>query len=99
MISQIQILIQFLLGDLDMMPTTTFRLRQLMPVVTREYAPQLREFGTLLVARLTEKNLSRGMKWATLQLAERDGRRRTSRSPTTTSRPLRPSMVVPASRK
>ena len=39
------------------------RLRQLLPVV-REYAPQLREFGTLLVARLTEKSISRGLNWA-----------------------------------
>lgn len=40
------------------------RLRKLLPVV-REYSPQLREFGTLLVARLTEKAISRGLNFAT----------------------------------
>ena len=40
------------------------RLRNLLPVL-REYSPQLREFGTLLVARLTEKAISRGLDFAT----------------------------------
>ena len=40
------------------------RLRKLLPVL-REYSPQLREFGTLLVARLTEKAISRGLNFAT----------------------------------
>jgi len=40
------------------------RLRNLLPVL-REYSPQLREFGTLLVARLTEKAISRGLNFAT----------------------------------
>ena len=40
------------------------RLRNLFPVL-REYSPQLREFGTLLVARLTEKAISRGLNFAT----------------------------------
>ena len=39
------------------------RLRNLIPVV-REYSPQLREYGTLLVARLSEKAISRGLNWA-----------------------------------
>lgn len=44
------------------------RLRKLIPVV-REYAPQLRDFGTLLVVRLSEKGISRGLNWATGRLA------------------------------
>lgn len=94
MVSQIQKLVGFLLGDFDgvLGPSelqdsnpnmsrmqraqqlfmngnngatseSSQRLRELLPVV-REYAPQLREFGTLLVARLTEKTLSRGLNWA-----------------------------------
>lgn len=39
------------------------RLRKLLPVV-REYAPQLSEFGSLLIVRLSEKALSRGLNWA-----------------------------------
>lgn len=40
------------------------RLRKLVPVV-REYSPQLREFGALLVSRLNEKAVSRALNWAT----------------------------------
>ena len=40
------------------------RLRKLIPVL-REYSPQLRDFGTLLIARLNEKTLSRALNWAT----------------------------------
>jgi len=74
-VQQIQILIQFLLGDYQEAASTA-RLRKLVPVA-REYAPQLREFGLLLAARLTEKNLSRGMNWATDQLARADPSSRT----------------------
>lgn len=67
MVTQIRKLVDFLFGDFDGDFSANERLRDLVPVV-REYAPQLREFGTLLVARLTEKNLSRGLTWATTQL-------------------------------
>lgn len=39
------------------------RLQKLLPVL-REFAPQLREFGSLLLVRLSEKNISRGLNWA-----------------------------------
>lgn len=76
MVRQIGKLIQFLLGDYEgaiepesgRRSVDRERLRKLVPVA-REYAPQLREFGTLLVARLTEKNLSRGLHWASQRLA------------------------------
>jgi aarF domain-containing kinase len=61
MVEQIRKLIQFFFGNMEG-ATDSSRLRKLIPIF-REYAPQLRDFGTLLVARLTEKNLSRGMKW------------------------------------
>ena len=48
-------------------PIRNDRIRQLIPVA-REYAPQLREFGTLLVQRLTEKSISRGLNWASGRL-------------------------------
>jgi aarF domain-containing kinase len=68
MVRQIQTLVQFLLGDFDGgAAATSLRLRKLVPVV-REFAPELRNFGTLLVARLTEKALSRGLNWATARL-------------------------------
>lgn len=74
MVQQIGKLLQFLLGDLEgSLGEGTARLRKLTPVI-REYAPELRSFGTLLVARLTEKNLSRGLKWATGQLSEGSSR-------------------------
>lgn len=73
MTAQIQKLVQFLLGDYEGAASTA-RLRKLLPLA-REYAPQLREFGLLLAARLTEKNLSRGMNWASERLAA--GRPRT----------------------
>lgn len=44
------------------------RLRNLIPVV-REYAPELREFGSLLLVRLTEKSISRGLNWANTRLS------------------------------
>jgi aarF domain-containing kinase len=68
MVDQIGKLVQFLSGDVDSIGNNNQRLRELVPVI-REYGPQLRDFGTLLVARLTEKNISRGLNWATGQLA------------------------------
>mmetsp|Transcript_5158 Transcript_5158/g.7268 ORF Transcript_5158/g.7268 Transcript_5158/m.7268 type:complete len:806 (+) Transcript_5158:203-2620(+) len=44
------------------------RLGNLIPVL-QEYAPQLREFGSLLVVRLSEKGISRGLNWATTRLS------------------------------
>ena len=81
MVRQIGKLIQFLSGDFEgaLEPESgrrsvdTDRLRKLIPVA-REYAPQLREYGTLLVARLTEKNLSRGLNWASQRLASSSSR-------------------------
>lgn len=83
MVQQIGKLIQFLFGDFEGALTTTNRpqfgsgfqqarrnnerIRQLLPVV-REYAPQLRDFGALLLARLTEKSMSRGLNWASQRL-------------------------------
>eukprot|EP00551_Chaetoceros_affinis_P005745 CAMPEP_0203681236 /NCGR_PEP_ID=MMETSP0090-20130426/42232_1 /ASSEMBLY_ACC=CAM_ASM_001088 /TAXON_ID=426623 /ORGANISM="Chaetoceros affinis, Strain CCMP159" /LENGTH=792 /DNA_ID=CAMNT_0050549661 /DNA_START=205 /DNA_END=2583 /DNA_ORIENTATION=- len=70
MVEQIRVLIQFLLGDIDRQQVfsgngaSNQRLRELIPVV-QEYSPQLRDFGSLLVVRLTEKTISRGLKWAT----------------------------------
>jgi aarF domain-containing kinase len=66
-VDQIRKLVQFLMGDFESVGNNQ-RLRELLPVV-REYGPQLREFGTLLIARLTEKSISRGLNWATTQLA------------------------------
>ena len=71
MVQQIRKLSQFLLGDFEGAATST-RLRKLIPAV-REYAPQLRDFGILLGARLTEKSLSRGMNWASERLLRADG--------------------------
>lgn len=88
MIQQIMKLIQFLFGDFDGAASSA-RVRKLIPVA-REYAPQLRQFGTVLVARLTEKNLSRGLNWAALRLKNADsGTRRFSstRSTATTRAP------------
>jgi len=76
-IGELRILVDFLFGNFDgpMGDNGTKannnynqRLRQLIPVV-REYAPQLQQFGTLLLARLTEKAISRGLNWASAQLA------------------------------
>ena len=77
MVQQIRKVIQFLLGDFEAAGNTQ-RLRKLIPIL-QEYSQPLREFGLLLVARLTEKNLSRGMRWLV------DSRARTSNSPTTPS--------------
>jgi aarF domain-containing kinase len=75
MVQQMRKLAQFLLGDFDGALSTTGdglqknnqRLRELLPVI-REYAPQLREFGSLLGVRLSEKALSRGLNWASSKL-------------------------------
>jgi len=80
MVRQIGKLVQFLLGDFEVTSTTmgtSTRLRKLIPVV-REFAPELRRFGTLLVARLTEKNLSRGLSYVTGRLQTADSRREES---------------------
>jgi hypothetical protein len=71
MVQQIGKLVQFLLGDFNGAAASSSRLRKLVPVI-REYAPQLRDFGTVLLARLTEKNLSRGLNWATERLRSAD---------------------------
>jgi len=74
MVQQIGILIEFLFGDFEAaLPTSsissrTQRLRQLIPVVS-EYAPQMRQFGSLLLVRLSEKSISRGLNWATSRMA------------------------------
>ena len=70
MVQQIRKLSQFLLGDFEGAATTT-RMRKLIPVA-REFAPELRDFGILLGARLTEKSLSRGMNWASQRLQRAD---------------------------
>lgn len=74
MVQQVGKLVQFLLGDLDG-ASGSARIQKLIPVL-REYAPQLRDFGTLLVARLTEKTMSRGLNWAKERLLEADIRSR-----------------------
>eukprot|EP00536_Pseudo-nitzschia_multiseries_P004739 jgi/Psemu1/237901/estExt_Genewise1.C_810031 len=47
---------------------TTARLRALIPIV-REYRVPLQDFGKLLIARLTEKNLQRSLNWASERLS------------------------------
>lgn len=79
---QVGKLVQFLFGDFEGSlasdrpgargsfasdPVRNDRIRKLLPVA-REYAPQLRVFGTLLVQRLTEKSISRGLNWASGRL-------------------------------
>lgn len=81
-VQQIRLLINFLFGDFDGVTSSgppnppdlvlqtrssNQRLRDLIPV-TREYATQLREYGSLLVVRLSEKSISRGLKWATTRM-------------------------------
>jgi len=81
-VQQVGKLVQFLFGDFEGAmtsespagrgrftpdPARNDRIRKLIPVA-REYAPQLREFGTLVVQRLTEKSLSRGLNWASGRL-------------------------------
>jgi hypothetical protein len=81
MVQQVGKLLQFLLGDFEgavapeggrnrfaSTSAQNDRLRKLIPVA-REYAPQLREFGTLVLSRLTEKSISRGLTWATGRLS------------------------------
>lgn len=80
-VQQIGKLVQFLLGDFEGTVNnsdTSTRVRKLIPVI-REYAPQLRDFGTLLVARLTEKNLSRGLQSVARQLTESSSNRMPNR--------------------
>jgi len=66
MVKQIRKLFEFLLGDFDGAADSE-RLQKLIPVI-REYSGPLRDFAVLLAARLTEKNLGRGMSWAAEQL-------------------------------
>jgi hypothetical protein len=89
MVQQINKLVKFLLGDFDGATSTgtSRRLRQLIPIA-RDYAPQLRDFGILLVARLTEKSISRGLTWATERLKRRQSMVES----------LRRNLVVPPSR-
>jgi len=79
MVQQIGTLVQFFAGDFEGAmgggggstsngQSAQARLQALIPVV-REYGPQLRDFGRLLVARLTEKTLSRSLNWASARLA------------------------------
>ena len=79
MVQQIGTLVQFLFGDFEGALSLAGgngsngiqvqnRLRALLPVV-REYGPQLRDFGRLLVSRLTEKALSRSLNWASSRIA------------------------------
>jgi len=83
MVGQITKLVQFLGGDFDEAigggnsnnlgnggNANTARLRGLIPIV-REYRVPLQDFGKLLIARLTEKNLQRSLKWASERLAAR----------------------------
>ena len=69
MVQQMRKLSQFLLGDFES-ALSSQRLRKVLPVV-REYAPQLREFGSLLAIRLSEKAISRGLNWASSRLVAR----------------------------
>lgn len=77
-VQQMKKLASFLLGDYEAaispsgngLQRNGQRLRELLPVV-REYAPQLREFASLLGVRLTEKSLSRGLNWASSRLSTR----------------------------
>jgi len=73
MVEQIGTLVSFFLGDFESLAdggagAQQARLRDLIPVL-QEYGPQLQDFGRTLVARLTEKTLSRGLSWASQQLA------------------------------
>ena len=79
MVQQISKLVQFLGGDFDGAigggnnnlgnggNATTARLRALIPIV-QEYRRPLQDYGKLLIARLTEKNLQRGLNWASERL-------------------------------
>lgn len=85
MVQQITKLVQFLGGDFDGAigggdsnsgnnnlgnggNATTARLRALIPIV-REYRIPLQDFGKLLVARLTEKNIQRSLNWASERIS------------------------------
>ena len=79
MVQEIGTLVEFLLGagggpggDSSTLSSsgsgnTSARIRALLPIA-REYSTELRTFGQLLVVRLTEKGISRGLKWATQRL-------------------------------
>lgn len=77
MVENISRLIEFLLGDFNSAAPTAGsvanrsrqleQLQALVPVL-REYAPSMREFGLLLVTRLTEKQASRAFDWAKQQI-------------------------------
>eukprot|EP00533_Pseudo-nitzschia_delicatissima_P003426 CAMPEP_0116087534 /NCGR_PEP_ID=MMETSP0327-20121206/5413_1 /TAXON_ID=44447 /ORGANISM="Pseudo-nitzschia delicatissima, Strain B596" /LENGTH=792 /DNA_ID=CAMNT_0003578605 /DNA_START=159 /DNA_END=2537 /DNA_ORIENTATION=- len=79
MVQQISKLVQFLGGDFDGAVgsdnnnvgnggnANTARLRAIIPIV-REYRLPLQNFGKLLIARLTEKNLQRSLNWASERL-------------------------------
>ena len=78
MVQEIGTLVEFLLGGgsggtgstsqlASSNGSTSSRIRALLPIA-REYSTELRAFGQLLVVRLTEKSLSRGLKWATQRL-------------------------------
>lgn len=75
MVQQIGTLVQFMGGDFEGAlggsgggAQTQARLRALIPVV-REYRQPLQDFSKLLLTRLTEKALSRGLTWATTRFA------------------------------
>lgn len=78
-VENISRLIEFLLGDFNSAAPTAgsaanrnrqlAQLQALIPVL-REYAPSMREFGLLLVTRLTEKQASRAFEWAKQQIEQ-----------------------------
>lgn len=65
-------------GANDNLQQSSQRVRKILPVV-REYAPQLREFATLLGVRLSEKVVSRGLNWASSRLNGRSSARSVTR--------------------
>ena len=73
-IGELRLVVDFFFGNFDGAINNTSetrdnsdRLRQLIPVI-REYRPQLQQFGTLLLSRLSEKAIARGLNWASAQL-------------------------------
>ena len=71
-LSRMQRAQQLFMGG-DTTSANNARLRKLSPIL-REYSAPLRDYGTLLVARLTEKNVSRGLNWANDRIALASGR-------------------------
>jgi len=71
-LSRMQRAQQLFMGG-DTTAANNARLRKLSPIL-REYSAPLRGYGTLLVARLTEKNVSRGLNWANDRIALASGR-------------------------